>query len=74
MSSTLDSLTAQALALPPEQRIGLAERLWRSVEGTFDDDDELIAEIERREAEVASGVVQPIPFDRAMREIRESLK
>jgi putative addiction module component (TIGR02574 family) len=73
MSPTFDSLTTLALALPPEQRVLLAERLWTSVEGTFDDD-EIITEIERREAELASGAVQPISFDQAMRENRESLK
>jgi putative addiction module component (TIGR02574 family) len=73
MSPTLDSLTTQALALPPEQRIILAERLWTSVEDPLDDD-ELMAEIQRREAEVAAGRAIPIPFDQAMREVRESLK
>lgn len=73
MSPSLDHVTTQAMALPPEQRIVLAERLWTSVEGPLEDD-EILAEIERREAEVASGAVQPIPFEQAMREIRDSLK
>lgn len=35
---------------------------------------ELFAEIERREAEIESGAVTPVPFDKAMREIRDSLQ
>ena len=41
MSPTLDALTAQALALPPEQRFELAQRLWESVEVPPDVDEEL---------------------------------
>ena len=36
--------------------------------------DELIAEILRRDAEIESGAVKPIPYEQAMREIRESLQ
>ena len=70
-STNLDMLTNQAMALPPEQRIVLPERLWASVEGPIEDE-ELFAEIERREAEVASGAVKPRPYEDAMREIRKS--
>jgi putative addiction module component (TIGR02574 family) len=74
MSPSLDNLIIQCLALPLEQRVALAERLWLSLEGQFDEDAELIAEIERRDAEVESGAVKPIPYDEAMRQIRESLQ
>jgi putative addiction module component (TIGR02574 family) len=74
MSSSLDALTAQAMTLPPEQRYELAHRLWISVEDQLDDDEALFAEIARREAEIESGKIQPIPFAQAMREIRDSLK
>jgi putative addiction module component (TIGR02574 family) len=74
MSSILDALTAQALALPPDERCELAHRLWESVDASLDVDEELVAEIERRDAEVDSGAVQPIAFDQAMREIRDSLQ
>jgi putative addiction module component (TIGR02574 family) len=73
-SLSFDVLTSQVLALPPEQRAELAQRLWDSVEGQLDEDEELIAEIDRRCAEVDSGAVTPIPFDQAMREIRDSLR
>jgi putative addiction module component (TIGR02574 family) len=74
MSTNLDVLTAQVLALPLDQRFELANRLWASVEGQIDEDEELFAEIARRDAEMESGAVKPIPFDAAMREIRESLQ
>jgi putative addiction module component (TIGR02574 family) len=74
MTPTLDALTSQILALPAEQRLELAQRIWQSVEGQIDEDDELFAEIERREAEVDAGLAKPIPFSDAMRQIRESLQ
>lgn len=74
MSPNLDSLTTQMLALPLDDRLELAQRLWQSLEGQLSEDEELFAEIERREAEVASGAVKPIPYDEAMREVRESLQ
>jgi putative addiction module component (TIGR02574 family) len=74
MSPTFDSLSAQALSLPTEQRIELAQRLWQSLGAPVDDEEELFAEIERRDAEVDAGKVAPIPFDQAMREIRDLLK
>jgi putative addiction module component (TIGR02574 family) len=73
-SLSFDVLASQVLALPPEQRVELAERLWASVEGQLDEDEELFREIDRRIAEVDSGAVKPIPFEQAMREIRDSLK
>ena len=74
MTPTFDSLSAQALALPAEQRLELAQRLWQSVEPPADEDEELFAEIARRDAEVDAGKVAPIPFEQAIREIRDSLK
>jgi putative addiction module component (TIGR02574 family) len=73
-SLSFDVLASQVLALPPEQRAELARRLWDSVEGQLDEDEELFKEIDRRIAEVDSGAVAPIPFDQAMREIRDSLR
>ncbi len=74
MSPTLDNLTSQALALPLDERVELAHRLWESLEGEVGEDEEVFAEIARREAEVNSGAVKPVPYSEAMREIRESLE
>lgn len=73
MSIDYDSLTSQAMALPPDQRFELAQRLWESVDIRLDEDEALFAEIERRCAEVDTGAVQPIPFDQAIREVRARL-
>jgi putative addiction module component (TIGR02574 family) len=74
MSTNFDSVSADAMSLPPDLRFILAQRLWESVEEQLDEDEELFAEIARREAEVDLGAVKPIPFDQAMREIRDSLQ
>jgi putative addiction module component (TIGR02574 family) len=74
MSPNLDNLTTQMLALPLDDRVELAQRLWQSLEGQLSEDEELFAEIERREADVESGTVKPLPYDEAMRKVRESLQ
>ena len=57
------------MALPPEQRAELAQRLWSSVEGEpIDEDAELFAEIDRREAEIESGAVQTYSHEEVMRD------
>jgi putative addiction module component (TIGR02574 family) len=73
MSQNFDSLTTQAMALPPEQRFELAQRLWESVEGQLDEDEELFAEIERRNMEMDSGAVQTYSHEEVMRDARRAL-
>lgn len=71
MSPQFDQLTTQALALSPEERVELAQRLWDSVDCLTDDDAELFAEIERREAEIESGKVELISHEEVMRNLRK---
>ena len=73
MSPSLDSLTTQALALPTEQRFELAQRLWESVEGQMDGDAELFAEIDRRCAEIDSGIAITHSHEEVMRDVRKAL-
>jgi putative addiction module component (TIGR02574 family) len=73
MSPNLDSLTSQALALPVEQRFELAQRLWQSVEGQLDEDEELFAEIARRDAEMDMGIAQTYSHEEVMRDARKAL-
>jgi putative addiction module component (TIGR02574 family) len=73
MPANFDDVLRQALLLPDHEREALAMHLWVSVGGQIEDE-ELIAEIERRCAGVDSGEVETIPFEQAMSEIRESLK
>ena len=75
MSSLIDELSRKARALPPEERIRLAEELLSSVQ---DSDEEIEAawaqEIERRLAEVESGTAKLIPAEEVFAEIRRLLK
>ena len=70
MSADFDSVSADAMSLPPDLRFVLAQQLWESVEGQIDEDQALIAEFDRRCAELDSGKVESIPFEQAMQEIR----
>jgi putative addiction module component (TIGR02574 family) len=70
MSANFDSVSPDAMSLPPDLRFVLAQQLWESVEGQMDEDQALIAEFDRRCAELDSGQVESIPFEQAMREIR----
>lgn len=59
MNHPLDTLTTQALALEPTERLQLANRLIDSVEGPEDPDWTAAwsTELDRRAAEVESGAV-----------------
>ena len=75
MSSLIDELSRKARALPPEERIRLAEELLSSVQ---ESDEEIEAawaqEIERRLEEVESGTAKLIPAEEVFAEIRTLLK
>jgi putative addiction module component (TIGR02574 family) len=74
MSTNLDlsTLTVQALALPPEQRAELAQKLWQSVEGRLEEEDEeFFQELERRNAEMDAGTVRTYTHEEVMREARK---
>jgi len=75
MSSLIDELSRKARALPPEERIRLAEELLSSVQ---ESDEEIEAawaeEIERRLEEVESGTAKLIPAEEVFAEIRRLLK
>jgi putative addiction module component (TIGR02574 family) len=73
MSTSFDALAAQALALPPDQRFELAERLWISVEGQLNEEETLFAEIARRDAEMQSGAARTYSHDEVMRDARKVL-
>ena len=70
--SHLDALVSQAMALPTEERIELAQRLWDSVEAKLDD--ELFEEIQRREAELDSGNVRTYSHEEVMRSVDDVLR
>jgi putative addiction module component (TIGR02574 family) len=69
----LNSLVSHALALPPDQRFELAQRLWDSVEDQWDEDAELSAEIERRCADLDAGTARTYSHEEVMREVDKAL-
>jgi putative addiction module component (TIGR02574 family) len=76
MSATLEQIEAQALALPPEKRARLVDKLWQSLGDTTVPylDEAWKAEIERRCRELDEGKAKPIPGDEVMREARRKLE
>jgi putative addiction module component (TIGR02574 family) len=76
MSPQLSELTDQALALPPEDRLTLAELLWVSLDEHVEEgevDEELMAEIDRRDAEMESGAVQTFSHEEVMEAARKAI-
>ena len=75
MSSLIDELSRKARALPPEERIRLAEELISSVQDSDEEIEEAWAkEIERRLEEVENGTAKLIPAEEVFAEIRRLLK
>jgi putative addiction module component (TIGR02574 family) len=72
-SLSFDVLASQVLALPPEQRAELAQRLWDSVEGQLEEDEAFIAELERRSAEMDAGTVPTYSHEEVMRAARKAI-
>lgn len=73
MFPNLDGLISQAMSLPPEQRIELAEKLWASVEEKPEEDEELFAEIDRRDSEMQSGASRTYSHEEVMRDVKKAL-
>jgi putative addiction module component (TIGR02574 family) len=75
MSDPVEELSRKARALPPEDRIRLAEELLASVQEV---DPEVEAaweeEIRRRVAEIDNGTATLIPADEVFAEVRRLLK
>ncbi len=72
MNATVDDLLTDALKLTEDDRIELAEALLASIDHEREVrlDDELLALIEKREAELDSGAVVPIPWEEVKRRVR----
>lgn len=61
MSDVAEKLKGELLSLPPEDRIELANFLYRSV--PTDEDEDFLAELERRRADYESGKSPGIPAE-----------
>ena len=74
VSSQLDDVQAQALALSPEERVQLADRLIASVFDDHDIEEAWAAEVERRVAEMESGRTKLIPASEVIDRARAAIK
>lgn len=75
MSPTIEKLAEQALALPPDARAQLADRLLASLDPTPDEDVQAqwTAEAIRRRDEIRSGAVEAIDGAQALEQVRRSI-
>ena len=72
---TLSEVTKEALSLPVEDRVVLAQRVWESMEhfANTDVENAWMDEADRRWREIEEGKVQCQPADQVMKAARESL-
>ena len=73
MSTTLETLEAEALKLPPSERSHLVERLLVSLDADAELEEEWSREADKREAELDSGAVQAVPGEQVMARLRSRL-
>lgn len=79
MSTRLQELTTEALTLPRDDRVKLAQRLWESIEDSSDEisaeEAERLAvrEALRRNAEMSAGLVEGIPHEQVMAAARRAI-
>lgn len=74
MSTDLESLKEQALRLPPEERVALADRLLGSLFQDGEIEDAWEAEVERRIDEIESGRSKPVPAAEAIARARAAIE
>ncbi|CAD0231097.1 hypothetical protein PA905_16130 [Planktothrix agardhii CCAP 1459/11A] len=72
---TLEELITEVLSLPSASRVLLVEKLVESLE--FDIDETIqtlwIAEAKQRRDEIRTGIIQPIPGEEALSQVRRLL-
>jgi putative addiction module component (TIGR02574 family) len=73
MNDRYESILKAALALPEAERIFLIDDLMESLPPDTGplSDEEMLAELERRHAEVEQGLVKPIPWEEVRRHLWE---
>lgn len=72
MQATKDSILTQALTLPEEQRVEIADQLYQSIHGPVDPEVEAAweEEIARRLKEIDEGRVEMMPWEQVRDELR----
>jgi putative addiction module component (TIGR02574 family) len=73
MNDRYESILKAALALPEAERVFLIDDLMESLPPDTGplSDEEMLAELERRHAEVEQGLVKPIPWEEVRRHLWE---
>ena len=68
-------LTSEAMSLPLAERISLAQALWQSIDSSIVDSDEneAMADVWRRDAEMSSGLVTGRSHEDVMRAARRAI-
>ena len=76
MSMTVEQIAKEAMALPPQSRALLADRLWQSVEDGSEPevDPDVVALIDRRYRELKSGQAKGLPAEQFIAEHRKELR
>jgi len=74
MKTQFELFAAEALKLTPDEREALAQLLLASLDEAGGIDEVLEGEIERRIADIESGVTQVIAMDEALAQVRAGLK
>lgn len=78
MTQAAQDILKQALELAPDDRLTVAQTLWDSVapeqQPPISIDEEFIAELERRDAEIESGAVTPLTHEELMASVRKALE
>ena len=74
MSSTVESLEAEALRLSAEERARLVERLISSLEVDPEVDEAWAIEVERRNAEIESGAVELLDGPAALAKLKAEFR
>lgn len=74
MSSTVESLEAEALRLPAAERARLVERLIASLDMDPGVEEAWAAEVERRNAEIESGAVSLVPGPDALARLKSEFR
>ena len=68
---TLDQLEQEVLKLSAEERARLAERIISSLDVEAEIEQQWLAEVQRRDAELDEGDVAAIPMEDALSSVRE---
>ena len=74
MSTSVETLEAEALQLTAAERARLVERLIASLDADPEIEEAWAAEVERRHAEIESGAVEPLPGPETLAKLRAEFR